>query len=58
MTFNVSKQCCFCGKNNEKDPIGYAGERCCSSCGKGGNGEPDEPIMAYKIKGQAQKEGV
>ncbi len=46
--FDTSKQCCFCGENNERDPVGYAGERCCHSCGKGGNGEPDEPIMAYR----------
>ena len=46
--FDFSKQCCFCGANNEHEPIGYAGERCCSSCSKGGFGEPDEPRMAYK----------
>jgi hypothetical protein len=46
--FDISKQCCFCGMINESDPIGYAGERCCHSCGKGGHGEPDEYVMAYK----------
>lgn len=46
--FDFGKQCCFCGANNQTDPIGYAGERCCSKCGKGGGGEPDEAQMAYK----------
>ena len=46
--FDFGKQCCFCGANNENGTIGYAGERTCSNCGKGGFGEPDEPVMAYK----------
>jgi hypothetical protein len=46
--FDFSKHCCFCGKDNSHDPVGYAGERMCRSCGKGGNGEPDEARMAYK----------
>ncbi len=41
-------QCCFCGSDNRNGLVGYAGERVCPSCGKGGNGEPDEPQMAYK----------
>jgi hypothetical protein len=47
-TFDFSKQCCFCGANNEKGTVGYGGERCCPTCGKGGDGEPDEAWMAYK----------
>jgi hypothetical protein len=46
--FDFGTRCCFCGADNRNDPIGYAGERCCSKCGKGGGGEPDEPRMAYK----------
>jgi len=46
--FDFATQCCFCGADNRNDPRGYAGERCCSKCGKGGSGEPDEPRMAYK----------
>lgn len=46
--FDPSKQCFFCGANNENQGRGYGGERCCSKCGKGGFGEPDEPEMAYK----------
>jgi hypothetical protein len=30
------------------DPIGYAGEKTCHICGKGGYGEPDEPDMFLK----------
>jgi hypothetical protein len=48
MAFNVEKQCCFCGADNSNQPRGYAGERLCVVCGKGGNGEPDEPSMAYR----------
>lgn len=47
--FDPRKQCCFCGNDNRKDIIGYAGERCCSTCGWGGDGEPDVPCMFYKI---------
>lgn len=47
MAFDFKRQCCFCGANNESDPVGYAGERCCRTCGKGGDGEPDELVMAY-----------
>jgi hypothetical protein len=46
--FDYAHLCCFCGKDNSNDPRGYAGERFCHHCGKGGNGEPDEPEMAYK----------
>jgi hypothetical protein len=46
--FDFAHLCCFCGKDNSDDPRGYAGERCCHHCGKGGFGEPDEPEMAYK----------
>lgn len=41
-------KCCFCGSDNYAGAVGYAGERVCPTCGKGGHGEPDEPIMAYK----------
>lgn len=41
-------KCCFCGADNHDGAVGYAGERVCPSCGKGGHGEPDEPLMAYK----------
>jgi hypothetical protein len=46
--FDYAHLCCFCGEDNRDDPKGYAGERCCHHCGKGGDGEPDEPNMAYK----------
>ena len=46
--FDTAKFCCFCGANNERCECGYAGERDCSVCGKGGEGEPDEKRMAYK----------
>ena len=48
MAFDFSSWCCFCGSDNHLDARGYAGERCCSTCGKGGFGEPDEEKMAYK----------
>lgn len=48
MSFDFGSQCCFCGANNEKGEVGYAGERSCPKCGKGGEGEPDEKYMAYK----------
>jgi hypothetical protein len=47
-SFDFKRQCCFCGANNEKGVVGYAGERSCPKCGKGGDGEPDEKNMAYK----------
>jgi hypothetical protein len=47
-TFDIRKQCCFCGANNEHEVRGYAGERECRSCGHGGDGEPDLPVMFYK----------
>ena len=53
--FDYAKQCCFCGANNEHEPRGYAGERTCSSCGKGGYGEPDEPNMACYAKSVTQE---
>lgn len=48
--FDIGKQCCFCGANNQTSfrEWGYGGERFCSDCGRGGNGEPDLPFMAYK----------
>lgn len=47
-------QCCFCGAVHPKgEPMGYAGEKQCSECGKGGNGEPDEQGMFYKRVGMA-----
>lgn len=46
--FSFSKQCCFCGFDNSEHSWGYAGERPCSVCFRGGNGEPDLPFMAYK----------
>jgi hypothetical protein len=48
-TFDFSKQCCFCGANNEKGDVGYAGERVCPKCHKGGDGEPDTVNMFYKV---------
>lgn len=47
--FNFSKRCCFCGGDNTDGVRGYAGERTCSTCGKGGYGEPDEQYMAYRV---------
>jgi hypothetical protein len=42
-------QCCFCGAVHlPHEPIGYAGEKTCRVCGKGGHGEPDEDGMFYK----------
>ena len=46
--FDFATRCCFCGADNRDGTRGYAGERTCSTCGKGGFGEPDEPEMAYK----------
>lgn len=46
--FDFDKRCAFCGANNEHQSWGYAGERGCNDCGKGGSGEPDLPFMAYK----------
>jgi hypothetical protein len=54
-TFDFSKQCCFCGADNTDGVAGYAGERTCSTCGKGGYGEPDEPRMAYKGESFSEK---
>ena len=50
--FDAHKQCCFCGAYNENDVVGYGGERCCSTCGFGGEGEPDVPCMFYKVNRQ------
>lgn len=49
---NPSTHCCFCGAAH-RQPItlsdrGYAGEPVCETCGKGGQGEPDEAKMAYR----------
>lgn len=49
-TFDASTQCFFCGADNSEQGRGYGGERGCDSCGKGGQGEPDEPVMAYHGK--------
>jgi|SRR6266850_3202762 len=49
-TFDASTRCFFCGADNSEQQRGYGGERGCSSCGKGGLGEPDEETMAYKGK--------
>lgn len=47
-------QCCFCGAvHRQGEPMGYAGEKQCDVCGKGGNGEPDEQGMFYKRVGMA-----
>jgi hypothetical protein len=46
--FDFARQCCFCGANNENGEVGYGGERACPTCGKGGDGEPDEKYMAYR----------
>lgn len=47
--FNAHLQCCFCGAFHDlRQPRGYAGEIQCLTCGKGGNGEPDEPNMFYR----------
>lgn len=46
-SFDATKYCCFCGAFNRNDPIGYAGERVCSKCGNGGQGERNLPNMAY-----------
>ena len=54
-TFDVGRQCCFCGANNERKPRGYAGERTCGECGMGGYGEPDSPDMYYKREPWAEK---
>jgi hypothetical protein len=49
-SFDAHKQCCFCGANNENGVTGYGGERQCVKCGHGGEGEPDSPQMAYKMR--------
>lgn len=49
IAFDPRKQCCWCGTDNQKGVNGYGGERCCSTCGWGGEGEPDVPCMFYKI---------
>jgi hypothetical protein len=46
--FDGSRQCYFCGADNRDQHWGYGGERGCSQCGNGGEGEPDLPFMAYK----------
>jgi hypothetical protein len=48
--FDIHTRCCFCGADNRHEPVGYGGERSCRECGKGGNGERDEPVMAYRTK--------
>ena len=51
---HAPRQCCFCGAVHDKEAAcGYAGEIQCDVCGKGGNGEPDEPGMFYKKVGMA-----
>ena len=47
--FTTARQCCWCGSDNTKGAVGYAGERGCLTCGWGGDGEPDVPCMFYKI---------
>lgn len=46
--FDTGKSCSFCGADIRDCVRGYAGEPCCRTCGKGGEGEPDEGYMAYK----------
>jgi hypothetical protein len=47
--FCAHRHCCFCGAvHHPNEPLGYAGEKTCAVCGKGGNGELDEPDMFYK----------
>ena len=48
-SFNPHRQCCWCGSDNRKGAVGYAGERACPTCGWGGDGAPDVPCMFYKI---------
>ena len=43
--------CCFCGAYNADDLVGYAGERVCHVCGKGGQGEARDPVMASDFWG-------
>jgi hypothetical protein len=57
MKFDIMTKCCFCGANNEKGVVGYAGERTCPTCKKGGYGEPDEKQMAYKFSSVIELEG-
>jgi hypothetical protein len=54
--FDFARCCCFCGADNTDGARGYAGERTCSTCGKGGHGEPDETYMAYRDIRFATKE--
>jgi len=49
IAFDATKQCCWCGCDNTKGTKGYAGERCCPTCGFGGDGEADVPCMFYKL---------
>ena len=46
--FDATRYCCYCGEDNSNDTAGYAGERCCHHCGKGGDGSHDDEVMAYK----------
>lgn len=55
VAFDFSTQCCFCGADNRNEPRGYAGERTCGACGRGGFGEPDETQMAYRIDREVQQ---
>jgi len=49
--FDATRQCCWCGSNNEAGAVGYGGERQCLVCGWGGDGEPDVPCMFYRVVG-------
>ena len=39
-------RCFFCGADNQNGAVGYAGERCCNTCGQGGYGEFSAAVMA------------
>ena len=47
--FSTKRQCSWCGSDNTKGTVGYAGERSCPTCGCGGEGSPDVPCMFYKL---------
>lgn len=47
--FSATRQCCWCGSDNTRGSVGYAGERMCPKCGWGGDGERDVPCMFYKL---------
>lgn len=47
--FDATTRCRFCGLGNGQGTTGYAGERACPTCRRGGDGSADLPIMAINV---------